>query len=59
MKKIFNFLRLLKSHINGDFAYENYLNHQRRNHPKQEPLDKNSFLKQKEKEKWRKVNRCC
>ena len=57
--KILKFLRLLKSYINGDFAYENYLEHHKKTHPEIAPLNKKDFFSAQQKNKWRKVNRCC
>ncbi len=63
MKKIlFNFWKIYKSfkeYIEGDFAYENYLKHHRNNHSEEKILDKKSFLKEAQKKKWNKINRCC
>ncbi len=59
MKKFWKFLLLLKKHLNGEFAYENYCDHAKKNHLGEKILDKKSFLLQRQNEKWRKVNRCC
>lgn len=55
MKNFFEFLALIKKSLNGDFAYENYLAH----HKGEKTLDKKSFLLKRQKEKWKKINRCC
>ena len=60
MKKlavIFSYLNMFKNYLNGNFAYQKYLEH----HEKScnQLLDKKSFLRYKEKEKWNKINRCC
>lgn len=57
MKKFFAIFLALKKHLTGDFAYENYLAHAKKHH--HEILDKKSFLKKRQQEKWRGVNRCC
>jgi uncharacterized short protein YbdD (DUF466 family) len=59
MKKIRKFLLLLHEHISGDFAYKNYLEHFAKNHRGEKFLDKKTFLREREKEKWKKINRCC
>ncbi|MBM5782295.1 MAG: YbdD/YjiX family protein [Pelagibacterales bacterium] len=63
MKKIlFNIWKIYKSfkeYIEGDFAYENYLKHHKKNHSEEALLDKKSFLKDAQKKKWNKINRCC
>jgi uncharacterized short protein YbdD (DUF466 family) len=58
MKKILQFLSLIKKSLNGDLAYENYLAHAQKNHDGK-VLDKRSFLLQRQNEKSKKVNRCC
>ncbi len=57
--KIIKFLKLVKSYLNGDFAYQNYLTHHQKNHHNQQALDKKTFLSEQQKTKWSKVNRCC
>ncbi len=57
--KIGYFISLLHNHLNGNFAYHNYLSHQQKNHPQKQPLSKKEFLRSQEKMKWQKVNRCC
>lgn len=57
MKKFFEFLILLKRHLNGDLAYENYVAHAKIHHEK--ILSKKEFLLQRREEKSRKINRCC
>jgi len=57
--KIFTFLKLLKSYINGDFAYKNYLQHHAKEHPNSTPLSKKDFFAAQQKHKWTKINRCC
>jgi uncharacterized short protein YbdD (DUF466 family) len=52
-------LKFLKNYIDGNFAYENYLQHHRKNHPDQKPLDKKSFFTAQQKNKFSKINRCC
>ena len=61
MKKFF---QLLRDYINGDFAYTKYLEHHQKNHSQQNPLDKKSldkksFLRERQRCKWEKINRCC
>ncbi len=58
MKKFFNLILLFKNYINGNFAYQKYLE-QHEKHSHSQVLDKKSFLRDKEKCKWNKVNRCC
>jgi uncharacterized short protein YbdD (DUF466 family) len=58
MKKFFAFLSLIKKSLNGDFAYENYLKHAKI-HPDEKPLSKKEFLLQRQRDKAKKVNRCC
>jgi uncharacterized short protein YbdD (DUF466 family) len=59
MKKIQNFFLLIRDNLTGDFAYKNYLEHSAKNHRGEKVLDKKNFLREREKEKWRKINRCC
>ncbi len=59
MKKIQNFFLLLRDNLTGDFAYKNYRNHFEKNHRGEKILDKKTFLRGREKEKWEKINRCC
>jgi uncharacterized short protein YbdD (DUF466 family) len=56
MKKFF---QLLRDYINGDFAYKKYVEHHQKTHPQQNPLDKKSFLRDRQRCKWKKINRCC
>jgi uncharacterized short protein YbdD (DUF466 family) len=55
----FMFLKLVIDYVNGDFAYQNYLNHLKKYHPKEVALDKKAFLKKRQEDKWKRVNRCC
>lgn len=57
--KIWKFFLLWRDHISGDFAYRNYVEHQKKSHRNHQILNKKSFLRNKEKEKWQKINRCC
>jgi len=63
MKKIFsnfyNFLKSIKDYIDGNFAYENYLKHHQKNHNGEVVLSKKMFLKNMQKDKWNRINRCC
>jgi uncharacterized short protein YbdD (DUF466 family) len=59
MKKIRNFFLLLRDNLTGDFAYKNYLKHFAKNHRDEKILDKKNFLRERGKEKWEKINRCC
>jgi uncharacterized short protein YbdD (DUF466 family) len=59
LHKLWNFFLLLREYISGDFAYKNYLQHCKKNHMQEKALDKKSFLRDKEKNKWNKINRCC
>jgi hypothetical protein len=54
-----NFFQLLRDYINGDFAYKKYIEHHQKNHPQQNALDKKSFLRERQRCKWKKINRCC
>ncbi len=55
--KIRHFFSLILNHLNGNFAYQNYLTRHQKNHPQKQALDKKSFLKDKARNK--KINRCC
>lgn len=66
--KNFNFLKKIflnwLSHVNGEFAYENYLqkyqqNHRHLHHCSSKVLSKKQFLRQRIHEKYNKVSRCC
>ena len=59
LKKISQIFIATKNYLDGDFAYQNYLRHLRESHKMQKALDKKSFLRRREQEKWNKVNRCC
>lgn len=48
----------IADYLNGNHAYGAYLKHHNLHH-KSKPLDKNSFLKIKNQDKWNKINRCC
>lgn len=52
-------MRIFFEFLSGDFAYKNYLTHQAKHHQGEEILDKKTFLRQRQKLKWRGVNRCC
>jgi carbon starvation protein len=56
---LLSFLKLLISYFNGDFAYQNYLQHYAKNHPEEKPLNKKEFFASQQKRKWTKINRCC
>lgn len=53
--KIRHLISLFYNHINGNNAYQSYLQHCGRNNP----LSKKDFLRQREKSKWTKISRCC
>lgn len=61
LKKIFlNWL----SHVNGEFAYKNYLqkyhqSHQHLHNCSYKVLSKKQFLRQRIHEKYNKITRCC
>ena len=57
--QISNFLHLLKIHLNGDFAYQKYLEHHLQTQPDSKPLNKKSFLQNRQKRKSKSINRCC
>ncbi|OFW81420.1 MAG: hypothetical protein A2887_03870 [Alphaproteobacteria bacterium RIFCSPLOWO2_01_FULL_40_26] len=50
---------LFYDYLNGNFAYKNYINHQKEYHPQEKILDKKTFLRQLRESKWHKINRCC
>jgi len=56
--KVRNFLKALRDYFNGDFAYQNYLEHAK-NHPDEKVLSKDDFLRKKNLGKWNRVSRCC
>ena len=58
MKKFLAFISLVKRSLNGDFAYENYLAHAKLC-SSEEHLSKKEFLLRRQREKSKKVNRCC
>lgn len=43
----------------GDDAYERYLAHHAREHPKETPLDRKAFYLERQQRKWGGVQRCC
>jgi uncharacterized short protein YbdD (DUF466 family) len=43
----------------GDDAYERYLEHVRRRHPAQIPLDRNAYCRAELDRRWSRINRCC
>ncbi len=59
MKKILKFLLLLRDYLSGNFAYQNYCERHKKNHPNEKILDKKTFLRDAQKAKWKKINRCC
>ncbi len=59
MKKFLTLFKSLKNYIDGNFAYENYLQHHVKHHPNTPPLDKKSFFEAQQKNKWSRINRCC
>ncbi len=59
LKKIITIFTNIKSHIDGDFAYEKYVNHCKIHHKSLETLNKKDFLKKRQKEKFERINRCC
>ncbi|MFM7620849.1 MAG: CstA-like transporter-associated (seleno)protein [Alphaproteobacteria bacterium] len=71
LQKIFNkiilfgiFFRNFLNYINGDFAYENYLQNNRQHQCNKDScsnkiLTKKQFLRQKIHEKYNKISRCC
>ncbi len=59
LNKIKNIFLDLKSYIDGDFAYKKYLEHHKEHHFNQAALDKKTFLNNRQKEKFSKINRCC
>lgn len=59
MQKIQKLFLLFRDSLTGDFAYKNYLEHSKKNHRGEKILDKKTFLRVREKEKWERINRCC
>lgn len=59
LHKIWKLFLLIRDYITGDFAYKKYCEHQKKMHPDKKLLDKKTFLRDKEKNKWNKINRCC
>ncbi len=59
MKHFFQFIKLFISYIDGDFAYKNYLDHHKKHHPLNPIIDKKTFLKQKQQDRYKSINRCC
>ncbi len=57
MKKIWAFLKLVISYLNGNFAYQNYLKIHNQNHPEIVPMNQKNFFRERTKNK--KINRCC
>ncbi len=57
--KIKKFLRKIKEYVEGDFAYQNYLEHCQKNHSDRKILTKEEFFKMQQKQKWEGVNKCC
>ncbi|MBM3579596.1 MAG: YbdD/YjiX family protein [Alphaproteobacteria bacterium] len=55
MNGLVKFFLLLRDYITGETAYQNYLKHCGQT----KPLDKRTFLRNREKSKWEKVRRCC
>ena len=53
--QIYNFMKLVVSYINGDFAYQQFLQH----HRGCCVPSKKQFLAAKRKQKWQNCNRCC
>jgi uncharacterized short protein YbdD (DUF466 family) len=45
--------------LSGDDAYEQYVAHLRAAHPDRAPPDRGEFYREREKEKWSGVKRCC
>jgi len=59
LKTLKSSFKTFKDYIEGNFAYENYLKHHTQHHQNTTPLTKKAFLKQAQKDKWSKINRCC
>ncbi len=59
LQKITGWFFAWKNYVEGDYAYQNYLKHEKKFHPQKKILDRKSFLRQRQNEKWNKVNRCC
>ncbi len=58
--QIRNFILLMRDHINGELAYQNHLKYCKEKGSKNEKLiDRKTFLRNREKSRWDKVNRCC
>ena len=55
LKRAWRYLR----EVTGDDAYERYLAHHTQSHPDQPPLTREQYFRQRQDEKWSKINRCC
>ncbi|HLD76965.1 MAG TPA: YbdD/YjiX family protein [Rickettsiales bacterium] len=58
-KKIIKILREIKNYVDGDFAYKQYVAHHKKYHAQKAILNKKDFLKQRQKDKFDGINRCC
>ncbi len=45
--------------LSGDDAYERYLAHSRRIHPRDVPLSRQAFERDRLQRKWDRISRCC
>lgn len=57
MKKILKVFKIIKNYIDGDFAYQAYLRHCKKNHTGEQILSRENFFRVRQKEKS--INRCC
>lgn len=60
MREIWKLIRLFRDHITGELAYQNHLKHCGKNKSSEKiSIDRKTFLRNREKSRWDKVNRCC
>lgn len=59
IKKFWQFILILNDYLNGDFAYKNYCRHYSKHHPEKVIPTKRMFLRNYQKLKYNKINRCC
>lgn len=53
------FLRRWLEWLNGDVAYERYVEHVRASHPDETPLSRAAFYRREIERRWNGVRRCC
>lgn len=47
--------------VSGDDAYDRYLDHWRQHHAQEggQPLDRRAYLRERQREQWNSIRRCC